>query len=215
MPAHDPLNCLSHVELFKDLPLDLRKQLVKISSHRKYYKKGSMIRQPGDGQDGVLSLDIGKAKVFNITPSGKEMVLGILRQGDIEGQAYLFQKDESENFIQATEDTWICSMNYNDFQGLLKKSPDLALRLLNNFGQRLVKTQQNTLRVNAMGAQARLYDYLLDYSKEIGKNSFNLPLKKKDLASMLGLTPETLSRELKKLKVAKKIDYAGKQITLL
>ena len=40
------------------------------------------IRQPGDGKNGMLFMDQGSAKIYNLNEDGKETVLGVLNQGD-------------------------------------------------------------------------------------------------------------------------------------
>ena len=145
MTKHSPLACLSNATLFKDLPESLRKKLVTISTHQEYFPKGSLIRQPFDGKDGLLVMDKGKAKVYSLNEDGKETILGLLNKGDSEGQEHLFSTSARENFIQATTDAWVCSMTRNDFQKLVRQTPDLALSLLNDFGQKLVTAEKNTV----------------------------------------------------------------------
>lgn len=212
---HSPLACLSKVAIFATLPKEARTALVKVSSHRIFYPKGSMIRQPFDGKNGMLVIDQGSAKVFNLSPDGKETILNILNKGDIDGQDKLFTSNETENFVQALQDSWICSVNKNDFQTLLKKTPDLALQLLNNFGEKLVKVETNSVRRNTLAASERIMAYLKDLMNEQQTKSIQLPIKKKDLASYLGISPETLSRQLKQLQRNRKIKVKGKQIKIL
>ncbi|CCI85493.1 Crp/Fnr family transcriptional regulator [Lactobacillus pasteurii] len=212
---HSPLSCISQAELFKDLPLELRKQLVTVSSHQQMFKKGSLIRQPDDGNDGMMLVDHGRAKVYSIAENGKESVLEVLKTGDFEGQASLFRHEASDNFIEALEDTTICSIKRIDFQNLLQKHPEISINLLNSFGQKLTEIEKNTSRRNSLEAKDRLFAYLEDQAREQGSDSFKLTMKKKDLASYLGFTPETLSRQLKKLAAEGRINLNGKQVEIL
>lgn len=214
MTKHSPLACLSNATLFKDFPESLRKKLVTISTHQEYFPKGSLIRQPFDGKDGLLVMDKGKAKVYSLNENGKETILGLLNKGDSEGQEHLFSTSARENFNQATTDAWVCSMTRNDFQKLVRQTPDLALSLLNDFGQKLVTAEKNTVRRNSMDAKQRIMAYLNDLSKKQGTNKVKLDLKKKDLAGYLGITPETLSRKLKELAKENKIQVDKKIITI-
>ena len=104
MSKHSEVACLSKASIFKNLPLSLKKKLVTITSHQDFFPKGSLIRQPLDGQDGMIVIDSGHAKVYSLNEDGKETVLGVLAKGDSTGQENLFSQKDHENFIQATED---------------------------------------------------------------------------------------------------------------
>lgn len=112
------------------------------------------------------------------------------------------------------EDTWVCSINRADFQKLLQKTPDLSLKLLNNFGKKLVAIEHNSVLRNTLDAKERILAYLNDPANEQGKNEAKLELKKKDLASYLGITPETFSRKLKELEKDGKIEVHGHWINV-
>lgn len=213
--AHSPVACISKATIFNNLPVKMIEKLVPISTHQEYFPKGSIIRQPGDGKDGMIFLDQGSAKIYSINEDGKETVLGILNKGDADGQQNLFRDNIQENFIEALQDTYVCSIERQDFQKLLKRTPDLALNLLNSFGEQLVIIETNSIRRNSMNAQERIVAYLKDLSKKQGSNVIELKLKKKDLASYLGITPETLSRKLKKLQKENRIKISGRRIILL
>lgn len=210
MTKHSPIACLSNAALFTDLPIELKEKLVTVSEHQQSFPKGSLIRQPDDGKDGMIVIDQGKAKVYNLSKDGKEVVLGILQKGDIEEQQHLFKQGESENFVEAVEDAWVCSINRADLQ----KTPDLSLKLLNNFGEKLVAIEHNSVLRNTLDAKERILAYLNDLANEQGKNEVKLELKKKDLASYLGITPETFSRKLKELEKDGKIEVHGRWINV-
>lgn len=212
---HSPIACISKAALFADLSKTMKEKIVPITTHQQYFPKGSLIRQPLDGKDGMLVIDRGSAKVYNLSEDGKETILGILNQGDIEGQQNLFKKEGNENFIQALQDTWICSMNRRDFQHLLKSTPELAVTMLNDFGKKLVTIERDMAIRKSLDAKGRLMARLRDLAKDQGTNYVTLLLKKKDLASYLGITPETLSRQFKTLEKEQKIEVHGKHVKIL
>lgn len=215
MQKHSPVACLSKAALFSDLPQNLKEKLATVSTHQQRFPKGSIIHQPAGGKNGMIVIDRGKAKVYSLSSDGKETVLVILKKGDIEGQQNLFISSNNENFIEALDDTLVCSINRMDFQQLLEKTPDLAVKLLNNFGEKLVELQHNTVLRNTLDAKERIMSYLQDLSVKQGRSTVKLQMKKKDLASLLGTTPETFSRKLKELEQEKRIATAGKAITIL
>lgn len=214
MKKHSAVACISQVGLFSKLSDSILKKIAPISTHQEHFPKGSIIRRPGDGKDGLIFMDEGSAKIYSLNAEGKETVLGVLNQGDFDGQLNLFQDNNNENFVQALQDTYVCFINRKDFQNLLKKTPDLALNLLNSFGQKLVAIETKSIRRNSMSAKERLLAYLEDLAKKQESRTVQLKLKKKDLASYLGVTPETLSRQLKSLEKDELISVEGKRIKI-
>ena len=95
LSKHSEVACLSKASIFKNLPLSLKKKLVTITSHQDFFPKGSLIRQPLDGQDGMIVIDSGHAKIYSLNEDGKETVLGVLAKGDSTGQENLFSQKRS------------------------------------------------------------------------------------------------------------------------
>lgn len=215
MKKHSAVACISNAELFSSLSPDVLKKIAAISTHQEYFPRNTIIRQPGDGKAGMIFMDKGSAKVYSLNRDGKETVLGVINKGDYAGQQSLFRKENRENYIQALQDTYVCSINRNDFQNLLKKTPDLVINLLNTFGEKLVAVETNSVRRNSMNVKDRLMDYLIEQSQKLGTARFKLSLKKKDLASYLGTSPETLSRQLKLLEKENKIRVNRREITII
>ncbi|MGA3320409.1 Crp/Fnr family transcriptional regulator, partial [Lactiplantibacillus pentosus] len=101
-----------------------------------------------------------------------------------------------------------------DFQQLLGESASLSLAMINNFGNQLIEVEKNQMRRDLLDAKDRLMAYLRDVAVESGQVVFELPLKKKELANILGITPETLSRQFKQLAMEGKIIVNSRQITM-
>lgn len=211
---HSPLNCLKQVTIFKNVPDDTLEKLTKVSTHRVHYKKGDFIATP-NSDTGLIVIDEGQAKVYSLSSNGKEKILYIANQGSINGQDHLFSNEKISRYMQATEDTWVCSIKHHDFQNFLENSPQVAISLLNSIGSRLLNLEVNNSRRDLMKSKDRVFSYLLDWRKDAGQDSFTLPIKKAEFASLLGITPETLSRQLKNLVNDGKIKMKGKKITIL
>ncbi|MBP2057537.1 CRP/FNR family transcriptional regulator [Lactobacillus colini] len=212
--THSPINCLRQVYVFKDISDKTLSKLATVSTHRQHYKKGDFIVTP-ESQDGLIVIDQGQAKVYTLSDNGKEKILYIAEQGSINGQSNLFNSEQIPHFMQATSDSWVCSIKRNDFQNFLKSNPEIAVNLLNSIGSRLLSLEINNSRRDLMNSKDRIYSYLTDWHNEAKKDTFPLPIKKSEFASLLGISPETLSRQLKKLVTEGKIKMKGKMITLI
>lgn len=69
----------------------------------------------------MIVIDQGKAKVYNLSKDGKEVVLGILQKGDIEGQQHLFKQSENESFVEAVEDPGFAQLTAQIFKNFCRK----------------------------------------------------------------------------------------------
>lgn len=214
MTTHNETACLMRAKLFAPLPAAARAQLGQVAVHRQFFPRGSVIRQPGEAAAGMLVIDDGQAKVTQLAETGKERVLVVLTTGDVLGQEFLFSAEPPRDFVTAVTDTWVCGIRRHDFQALLTKTPALALTMLNDFGQQLLATEKTLVRRDLLSAQERLLAYLTDLSATQGRAQVTLPVKKKELASLLSVTPETLSRQLAALVKRGAISVTGRQITV-
>lgn len=127
----------------------------------------------------MLIIDEGQAKIYHLNEDGKEVVLGTLGQGDLDGQENLFSDQQRDNFIQATTDVKVCSVMRNDFRKLLQENPKIAINIIDDFGKRLINAEQNTIHRNSMTAKDRIMAYLEDLAQEQQNNTVTIKLKRK------------------------------------
>lgn len=213
---HSEINCLGRSKLFQPLSTTEKEHIVSVSSHRNYYPKGSLIKQPYDNSDGLIVIDEGMIKIYQLDDKGKESITGLLLPDDVYGQQYLFTSDvDSSTYLESIEDTWVCTIRRDDFQSLLKDNPDVSLALLNNFGELLIRYEKIEEMRSLMSSKERILAYLTDMSEQLNSNPFILPTKKKEIANLLNLTPETFSRKLKELQTEGFIRIHNKNVTLL
>ncbi|WP_300558146.1 Crp/Fnr family transcriptional regulator [Companilactobacillus sp.] len=211
---HTHEDCLLLVPIFKTLPeKDLETLSQVVSEHR--YQSGEFLYHAGDEADALQIIAHGQAKVFQIAPNGKEQMIRILQTGDFDGEAALFETKERASFAQALMETHVCSISRSDFQKLMVNSPELAINLVNAFGQRITQLEQQNTEVTTSNVESRLANYLLETSAGLNQTSFTLPLKKKDIATYLGTTPETISRKLTKLASDNLLENKGLKVKIL
>ena len=81
------------------------------------------------------------------------------------------------------------------------KYPSIALKVIAEFSSRLEASEKQTTRFSTEKVETRIALYLAESlnDEELGAAEFTLPMSKKDLASYLGTTPETISRKFNDL----------------
>lgn len=186
--------CISIVPIFNHLEPEQMKEIMK-SVQSITFKKGEMIYRAGEESNSLYIVHRGQIKIFRLSETGKEIVIRILNPGDFTGEYALFNQSNHENYAEAIKVTDVCIIHRTELQQFLMAYPTISLKILSEFANRLEKTEQQTTRVATEKVETRIAMFLAECAD--GEDSeFTLPMSKKDIASYLGTTPETLSRKL-------------------
>lgn len=187
--------CVSLVPIFNHL--DYKEQLeVARTSRSKTYGKKDVIFQAGDPSEYLYIVHKGKVKIYNLSESGKEQLIRILEPGEFMGELAVFTDEWLTSFAEAVEPTEICAIHKSDLQEFLKEKPAISFKLLAESSKRLKDAEKTIERLSSQDVEKRLSSYLLEQLGETESSKIKLPMSKKDLASYLGTTQETLSRRL-------------------
>ncbi|AYE39173.1 Crp/Fnr family transcriptional regulator [Companilactobacillus zhachilii] len=213
--AHDPIQCVEQVSIFKGAPKDVIEALAKVSVHQVKIPTGQMLYSQGDPNDRLMIVDSGRVRVFSYADDDRERTLYMLRSREVDLTGALFTNHEHNNFAQAVEPTEICYLKQNAFKNVLKTYPEMALSLVDVLGERLTSLEQRDVTDTLLTSKERLYSYLLELQTQFDNSTFQLPVTKKELALYLGITPETLSRQLKLLVAENKIKLNRREFTIL
>lgn len=188
------LACVSRVPLFADLSEQDRERIAQVAVTR-HYRKGEQVHRPGE-RSGLRIVHRGRVKVYRSSESGAEQLLRILFPGDFLGETTLLTGRPADSWAIALEPAEVCMLGGDQVGQLLRDLPEVALHMLSSLSHRLDDAERQLLSVTAGSVGQRLADHLLELAEEAGSATFRLPSTKKDLASYLGTTPETLSRRL-------------------
>ena len=171
-------------------------------AHTKHYQKGEFLFRSQEKDDALYIVNRGKVRIYRLSDSGKEQLVRILNPGDFTGEWTLFNPDAvHEEYAEAIRDTSVCMIQQHDVQELLKEYPAISLKLLGEMSQRLERSERQTAQVAVESVITRLVLFLAEnVEPEMGNSpTITLPMEKKDIASYLGTTPETISRKLGEL----------------
>lgn len=188
-------SCIKAVPIFKNLNEAELDEIIMISSHKKL-EKGNFIYQAGDSLSSLYVIHQGRIKIARYSAEGKEQVIRILSQGDFLGELALFNDAEVTTYAEALEECVVCLVDNQQLKNLMIKSPTLSFKMMNELSNRLEKAEALIEQNSLYSAQAKLARLLLDQAKE---SIVYFQTTKINLASNLGITPETFSRKLKEL----------------
>lgn len=185
--------CVRLVPLFNTLSQENQIEIEDLV-RKKTYQKGELVVDPSS-DDNLIIVAYGGAKLYSLDENGHENITQILHTGDYAGEDWLFGKKNSNTYVEATENSKICLLNRKDFLNLLEDQSMLSIKLLEQSMTKMQSMQRQIDLLSLPKIEDRLSEYLQEYAVKVGKKTFNLPLKMKDLALYLGTTPETLSRK--------------------
>nr|WP_307991540.1 Crp/Fnr family transcriptional regulator [uncultured Niameybacter sp.] len=193
--------CAYKIPILSHLDCDELEEVLKLLEHKEY-AKGEILFQEGDVAKTLYILNEGRLKLYKYTKEGKEQILHILKEGDFLGELQLLKPTQFENSAKAITDCNVCTLKKEDFQKLLLKRPEIALKVLEVIGERLVRLENLALILADNDSDAKLAYLLLELGNEYGtlennKLMITLPISKEEMANYAGLTRETISRKLK------------------
>ncbi|HDQ41807.1 MAG TPA: Crp/Fnr family transcriptional regulator [Desulfonatronum sp.] len=206
---------LDRVPVFHGLPRDQLQALVDIAEP-KIHQQGDNIFMEGDPAEGFFLILSGQVKVYKLSLDGKEQVLHFVGPDEIFAEVPVFSGGSYPAHADALRETRTLFFPRRAMRALLAKDPSLAMNMLADLSRRL---RQLTLLVENLSLKkspARLAAYLLHMSTELLQtDEVELDITKGQLATLLGTTPETLSRTLKKLSETGIIQVQARTIRLL
>ena len=180
------------------------------------YKKGHRILRQGDECPGLYCVGTGLVRIFKVAPSGKDHVLHFADPGKTFAEVAAMGEFAVPAHAEAVEDSVCVLLPTDRFQRLLKQHHELCLQLLGGMSfwvRQLIGLLEDIVLRDAGGRVAR---HVLEADPSGGKEAFSLPVLKKDLASHLNLTSETLSRTLRRLAESGLIEMGtGQRIRIL
>jgi CRP/FNR family transcriptional regulator, dissimilatory nitrate respiration regulator len=171
------------------------------SAATKKVPKGIQIFSEGSDAAAFYLVVSGKVKIYKLSPDGKEYTLHIHGPGDPVAEAAIFDEMVYPASCMALENSILIRIARDSFLSLVKKHPELALKMMSSYSKRLRQFVAKIEELSLKDMKTRLANYLLENSTlENGRVVCQLKYSKKELSSLLGTIPETLSRALAFLK---------------
>lgn len=166
-------------------------------------KAGAVIAREGEPAPHVFTITSGSLRVYRLLPDGRRQITGFLFAGDFlglaVGETYVFS-------AEAMEPSTVCRFRKGPFRALVESSSPLEHMLLHRTMHELEAAQNQMLLLGRKTAIERMASFLLDLpghdpARPLEPGHIRLPMKRGEIADYLGLTIETVSRVLTRMKV--------------
>lgn len=176
-------------------------QLDALAEHVTFAPGDPLIREADPAQH-VFNITSGSVRVFKLLADGRRQIIGFLFAGDFiglaSGDSYVF-------WAEAIEPVTACRFRRDAYRQLIRDSPSLEATLLDRANHELAAAQSQMLLLGRKTAQERIASFLLDLpahdpARPRAPGHVHLPMNRSEIADYLGLTIETVSRVLTRLK---------------
>ena len=213
------IKILKSIPLFSGLDQEQLDRLAGLA-RQLTFARGEMIFQEGEKADGFYIVGKGKVKVYKLSFEGKEQILHIYGPGKTFGEVPVFEGKHFPAASMALEASTILFLPRQAFVDLITDSPALAMNMLADLSRRLRSFTVQIENLSLKEVPARMAGYLLTLAREAEAatgtvpDKVTLPISKAQLANLIGTTPETISRILKKMAEAGLIGVETKDILM-
>ncbi len=178
--------------------------------------RGETIFFEGDEATGFYMVAEGKIKIFKTSIEGREQILHIFGTGEPFGEVPVFHGQPFPANAVALSKGKLLFFPRSEFTALVHANPSIALNMLAMLSLRLRRFATQIEHLSLKEVPGRLASHLLYLSEEQGRtDQVTLDIPKGQLASLLGTSPETLSRIFAKMSEDNILRVQGKVIEII
>ena len=174
------------------------------------YEKGSVIFLEGEPCQGLYIVRAGSAKIYKLSPEGREQILSYARAGDSFNEVAVFDGGPNPANVVAAEATTVWIVPRAAVSELIRENPAVALAIVQNLGARLRHLVGLVEDLSLRQVSARLAKLLLDTATH-GERA----LTQQEMAAQLGTVREMIGRSLRHLETRGLIKTERGKIVIL
>lgn len=169
------------------------------------YKKGEILIRADEDPTGVLYLTEGLVKKYAISSKGEEIVVNMFKPISFFPMSWALNRSKNEYYYEAVLPTEVVKASADDVIGFLRHEPDVLLDLMERVYRGTDGMLMRMVYLMSGSAYTRLLTELIIVAKRFGKKDektgvITFSTTEKDLAAQAGMTRETVSRELRRIK---------------
>jgi len=181
-------------------------RLGSVSCHRRF-RAGEAIHVEGEVPPSFCAIVKGVVKLMKDLPNGSQQIVGLFGAGDFLGRPF---GGEARATAIAASEVEVCSFPRATIESLAASSDAVKDWLLEYVSHELEKAQEWIMLLGRMTAEQKMAVFLLSVMKTAAEGrtgaaptrevAIELPLSRTEIADYLGLTIETVSRQIARLR---------------
>ncbi|MEA1982182.1 MAG: Crp/Fnr family transcriptional regulator [Campylobacterota bacterium] len=201
------LNILKQIPVFHSLS-SKELELLSDVSNVVNYKEGNTLFTQGDISKNVLILIDGIVSIYKHNSKGDEIVIGYFHRYAFLAEAAILKHIQLPSTARFHSDGAVIQIPLGKFEGFLKEYPKLSYEVILSLLDKVDLLQQNIHFNLASNSKEKVLNFYKKSSK------LAVDLKRYEIASLLGITPETFSRVTKQLLEEKKLIQQGSTLKI-
>lgn len=209
-----------HVIHRSDWAVMNRPELERIDGIRKRreYRAGQVIFAAGESNRGVYCVSVGTVGIRRIDNNGNSVLLSLAYPGDTLGYRSFLVDGEHRTSAEALGPAAVCRVDGAVLRSLFDANPSLGAQFLRRVSRELESAHDTLLHNATLSNRARLAQVLLNLMQRHGREApdgsqiIELPVSRRDLASMVGTRHETVSRIMSRLEQDGVARFSGRKV---
>jgi CRP/FNR family transcriptional regulator len=207
---------LKRCYIFSELKITQLKNLEKKISI-KHFKTGKVLYMEEAPGDHVLLLEAGTVKLTKFMPDGREQILRIVKPVNLMGMEALFV-DKYTTTAEAITETTVLAIDKVELKKVIQNDVQMAFKMMQALHTELEAAKRMLCDLGLKTARERMASFLVaqvDPAMLAAETvKLQLDLSRKEIASVLGLTQETVIRILSDFNATKLINLDGKNMVI-
>jgi CRP/FNR family cyclic AMP-dependent transcriptional regulator len=204
--SEETARLLGRVSIFSGLTPDQLADLASVAVPRRW-GAGEVIFREGDAGDTCYVIEDGCVRVTRNHSDGRTITLAELRSGDLFGELAMFDSEKRSATVEAAEETTAVALLAGDLRRLLLRHPDISIKLLSAFAERLKEANERISRQSFQTVASRVAGVLLSHTEDLvgdGVPSQDVLIRstRAEIAQLAGSSRESVSRFLATLERA-------------
>ncbi len=188
-----PMENLKSFYMFKNLSDAQFQRLTEISKSQEF-RKGNILFYEGDRPQHLIVLTEGLLQIYKSDPKGNKIILHSFFQPSLIAEIANFENMPYPATAEFMTDGKVVLIDYDIFEQEFLKNPEIAFTIIKSLSDK-VRLLENVITYDiVLSSSARVAKFIYEHEKEF------LSLKKSEIASLMNITPETLSRIISKFK---------------
>jgi len=187
-------------------------------SRKKPIEKSEYLYRAGEEMTSLYTVktDAFKANIDSL--DGQENIVGFFLPGELMGLDGIASGQYQCDMI-ALGDAYVCQLSYRDFERVSEKFPVLRQEILSVSSNNMTTAQKMLMYIGKRPVEERLAMFLISISQRfkargLSESRFQLPMSRHDIANYLGMAPETISRQFKKLQDQDLVSIRNRDLTI-